>query len=551
VVAPATSGRPPTGQGGSPGSADAAVPAGGPAFETPALLAALVAVALGLFVLLGWASGLGALSAFLPGALPMKPNAALLLVLLATALALHAVRHRPRLVDALAIVVLAVAFATALEYATGVDLGIDRLLGSDVARSGAPYPGRMALGSVIGFGVGAFGLLSLGRTWRGWHLSAFLALIVALIGGLGVLGYAYDAHELTSIGSVTQIAFPAALGLVVLAAGLIAADPQHGLMRVLGDPGMAGQMARRLVPTIVLVVPIAGWLKLALVQAGFFDDPLGVAVMVSFEVLVLGSVGVWTGGGILRAERARAEAQHESDRVLDSSEDLICATDADGRLTLVSPSWTRHLGYEPRELLGHNIAEYVHPDDLGPATDSFLVDAERGARVAVHVNRGRARDGTYHWLEWSSSRDPETGRIYAVARDVTERQAAHMALEASEGRLRTALETMLEGVTAQSAVRDASGRITDFRIDYSNSAIGVIGGTAGSLQAGRTLLELFPAHRTNGLFDAYVRVVGTGVPFASDDFRTWIPTRPAGPSTRCWTCARPGSATATSSQCAT
>jgi PAS domain S-box-containing protein len=237
--------------------------------------------------------------------------------------------------------------------------------------------------------------------------------------------------------------------------------------------------------------------------------------------------------------------------VLDSSEDLICATDADGRLTLVSPSWTRHLGYEPRELLGHNIAEYVHPDDLGPATDSFLVDAERGARVAVHVNRGRARDGTYHWLEWSSSRDPETGRIYAVARDVTERQAAHMALEASEGRLRTALETMLEGVTAQSAVRDASGRITDFRIDYSNSAIGVIGGTAGSLQAGRTLLELFPAHRTNGLFDAYVRVVGTGVPFASDDFRTWIPTRPAGPSTRCWTCARPGSATATSSQCAT
>jgi hypothetical protein len=144
-----------------------AVPAGGPTFETPALGAALIAVALGLVVLLGWASGLGALSAFLPGALPMKPNAALLLVVLAAALALHAVGHRPRLVDALAIVVLAVAFATALEYATGVDLGIDRPLWSDVARSGAPYPGRMALGSVIGFGVGAIGVLSLGRGGAG------------------------------------------------------------------------------------------------------------------------------------------------------------------------------------------------------------------------------------------------------------------------------------------------------------------------------------------------------------------------------------------------
>jgi diguanylate cyclase (GGDEF)-like protein/PAS domain S-box-containing protein len=528
VVAHATSGRPLAGQSGSPEGADLAVPAGGPAFATPALLAALIAVALGLSVLLGWASGLGALSAFLPGALPMKPNAALLLVFLGTALAVNAVGHRPRLVDALAIVVLAVAFATTLEYATGVDLGIDRLLWSDVARSGAPYPGRMALGSVVGFGAGAFGLLSLGRTWRGWHLSAFLALIDALIGGLGVLGYAYGANELTSIGSVTQIAFPAALGLVVLAAGLIAADPHHGLMRVLRDPGMAGQMARRLLPTTLLVVPLAGWLKLALVQAGFFDDPLGVAVMVSFEVLVLGTVGVWTGVGLLRAERARAEAQRERDRVLDTSEDLICATDADGRFTLVSPSWTRHLGYEAGELLGHNIAEYVHPDDLGPAT-SFLADAERGAGVGAHVNRGRAQDGTYRWLEWNSSRDPETGRIYAVARDITERQAAHAALEASEERLRTALDTMQEGVTAQSAVRDRSGRITDFRTDYSNPAVSVISGLGRAERVGHTLLELFPAHRTNGLFDAYVRVVETGVPFASDDFRHVDPDAAGGP----------------------
>src|SRR5450759_2507698 len=61
VVAPATSGRPSAGLGGLRAGADLAVPADGPAFATPALLAALVAVALGLFVLLGWASGLGAL----------------------------------------------------------------------------------------------------------------------------------------------------------------------------------------------------------------------------------------------------------------------------------------------------------------------------------------------------------------------------------------------------------------------------------------------------------------------------------------------------------
>ena len=93
------------------------------------------------------------------------------------------------------------------------------------------------------------------------------------------------------------------------------------------------------------------------------------------------------------------------------------------------------------------------------------------------------------------------------------------ALEVSEARLRTALDTMLDGVTIQTAIRDEQGRIVDFRVAYSNPAVGVISGLGRAERVGHTLLELFPAHRTNGLFDAYVRVAETGISFASDDFR--------------------------------
>ncbi len=102
-------------------------------------------------------------------------------------------------------------------------------------------------------------------------------------------------------------------------------------------------------------------------------------------------------------------------------------------------------------------------------------------------------------------------------------------LKAPETRLRTALDTMRDGVTIQSAIRDEHGRIIDFRVDYANSAIGVIRATAGSPQAGHTLLELLPAHRTNGLFDRYVNVVETGVPFASDAFQYVDPDAADGP----------------------
>ena len=112
---------------------------------------------------------------------------------------------------------------------------------------------------------------------------------------------------------------------------------------------------------------------------------------------------------------------------------------------------------------------------------------------------------------------------------MTEREQARLELAASEERLRTALDTMLEGVSILSAMRDDGGRIVDFRLEYSNPAIGRISRVAAREQVGRTLLDLFPAHRTNGLFDAYVNVVETGVPFESGSFRYLDPSAAGGP----------------------
>jgi len=160
------------------------------------------------------------------------------------------------------------------------------------------------------------------------------------------------------------------------------------------------------------------------------------------------------------------------------------------------------------------------PGEAHPAMVSLATGEPRtGVVMGVHKP-----DGTLTWILINSRplvRPGET-RPYAIVTsfaDITGRRRAETALESSERHLRTALDTMFDGVTIQTAIRDGQGRIVDFTIDYANFAIGMISGTAGSLQAGRTLLELFPAHRTNGLFEAYVGVVETGVPFESDAFR--------------------------------
>ena len=62
------------------------------------------------------------------------------------------------------------------------------------------------------------------------------------------------------------------------------------------------------------------------------------------------------------------------------------------------------------------------------------------------------------------------------------------------------------------AVRDDNGHIADFEYQYCNrTALCVLGRSAEQV-FGRGLLDLYPSHATNGLFDAYVRVMETGEP---------------------------------------
>src|SRR4051812_25478461 len=73
-------------------------------------------------------------------------------------------------------------------------------------------------------------------------------------------------------------------------------------------------------------------------------------------------------------------------------------------------------------------------------------------------------------------------------------------------------EAVDESLFRMGALRDAGGRIVDFEYEYCNrTALALLGVRREDL-LGRRLLELFPSHRENGLFDAYVQVVETGEP---------------------------------------
>ncbi len=134
-----------------------------------------------------------------------------------------------------------------------------------------------------------------------------------------------------------------------------------------------------------------------------------------------------------RAEEILRESEASFRLLAENSTDLISRHRPDGTYLYASPACLPLLGYMPDEMVGRDIYELFHPDDLAVAQAAHESMLEVAAIQTVSY-RARRKDGTYLWLE-STSRtivDPATGEpveIQAASRDITERKAFEAALE--------------------------------------------------------------------------------------------------------------------------
>jgi PAS domain S-box-containing protein len=145
------------------------------------------------------------------------------------------------------------------------------------------------------------------------------------------------------------------------------------------------------------------------------------------------------------------EKTEELDRYFRSSLDLLCIADTDGYFQRLNPEWERALGYPLAELEGKRFLDFIHPDDLA-GTLAAVSQLERQQEILNFENRYRCKDGSYRWIEWRGFSLEK--RIYAVARDVTDRKRAEERLRESEERLRSLINATPDVV----CFKDGDGR---------------------------------------------------------------------------------------------
>ncbi|MEY2407039.1 MAG: hypothetical protein QOG39_1955 [Acidimicrobiaceae bacterium] len=155
----------------------------------------------------------------------------------------------------------------------------------------------------------------------------------------------------------------------------------------------------------------------------------------------------------------------------DTHGDVTVIWSAAGRFDYVSPACLTTMGWDPAELIGRSISDFVHPDEL-PAFNASRDAALRSPMARIATCRFLCKDGGYLWTESVLRQIPDPRHrgdplLMASIRDVADRKLVEARLE------RQALTDPLTGVANRTVFMDRLEQALR-RLERSGTVLGVI-----------------------------------------------------------------------------
>jgi len=170
-----------------------------------------------------------------------------------------------------------------------------------------------------------------------------------------------------------------------------------------------------------------------------------------------------------RTETGKAQ-QHMDElfrALIENSSDIIVLLDAEGIIRYETPAVERLLGYKPAELIGTNIVERLHPDDVSKVIEAYgAINAGRtsgGTSWIGHFIEARFchKDGLWRTMQCIFNALPSDLPVVGIVinlHDITERKRSDKALRESNDYL----NKLVNYANAPIIVWDPKFRITRF-----------------------------------------------------------------------------------------
>ncbi len=158
-----------------------------------------------------------------------------------------------------------------------------------------------------------------------------------------------------------------------------------------------------------------------------------------------------------QAEQALRDNEAKFRLLVENTADAIAVLNEHIEVIYISPSAEKIFGHKATELLGNQVFDQIHPDDLDRVRRLLKHGARSRGFGPNVVFRLRNRSGEWRWAEAQGNnllQEPNVRSIVINIRDVTERTLAEERVRQSEALYRTVFESVSDGLRLSDVVTD-------------------------------------------------------------------------------------------------
>lgn len=204
---------------------------------------------------------------------------------------------------------------------------------------------------------------------------------------------------------------------------------------------------------------------------------------------------------------ALQQALNNLNNILNSSLDVICSFDEEGRFVSVSDAAKTIWGYRPEELIDRKFIDFVFHEDV-QITLEVDTKIKSGLPVTMFENRYIHKNGSIVPMLWSSRWDAHNQLSYAVAKNATDKKNLEKAFEIERQRfmdLYAQAPSCMGILKGPNHIYEMANPLYLQLIDKKEDIIG------------KTVKEVLPELEAQGIFDFLDTVYKTGETFTANE----------------------------------
>ncbi|HZE83136.1 MAG TPA: PAS domain S-box protein, partial [Puia sp.] len=256
-----------------------------------------------------------------------------------------------------------------------IHLNIDHLLFTEKLAADAAnnMSSQMTVSTASCLILSAAALLTMDWITKGGIVpSQNLVFLVAAMGLFSVIGYVYHVQAFYGTFTYIPMAAHTSAAFLFFSAAILLARPRIGIMKELTSSHTGGVAARSLLPIVILLPVLLGYLRLLTYWQSLISTEFGVTALVVSIVFAF-TIVVWYNTRLLNkrdeqrvaAERTLLESEARFRLMINSVKDYaIFMLDPSGYIVSWNESAEQIKGYKKEEILGKHMSVFYTAEEV-------------------------------------------------------------------------------------------------------------------------------------------------------------------------------------------